>query len=124
MDAAWPTQYVCIGDETYCSKQMCQICPTSFERQGSHLHLHSYNNSLANCWPARLQYQSSCVTHCIIYGQTSSDTASGRIDIQVDGFRCLLCFEKEKLRNDECSVGVPNLENHSRFSGEGHCEHE
>lgn len=29
----------------------------------------------------------------------------------MDGFRCLFSFEEEKLRNDERSIGVPNLEN-------------
>lgn len=99
-------QYVCIGDETYCSNHNVKS-ERSSSIIGSDLHLNSYNKKLSKI----VSHNKVVFTHRIIYGQTSGDTASRRIDIQVDGLRCLFCFEEEKLRDDERGVSVPNLDN-------------
>jgi hypothetical protein len=100
MEHAWPTQYVCIGEETYCKADVRQSCissvlipvrPASAPLSVStHVRTHS-------------------TTHGVVNGEPGGDAPAGRVDVQVDGLGRVLRLEEQQLRDRQRRVIVVYL---------------
>lgn len=97
MEDAWPTQYVCIGEDTYCRRARHTLIQAWYiTRQWANLHLLGTRQDRLYLLCAQ---RASASTHCIIYREPRRHAPSRRVDVEVDGPRGVLGLEEEQLRD-------------------------
>lgn len=93
IEQAWPTQYVCMGEDTYWGFR-CTFTPID---QFADTSARSNDFKPASSMSLRQDWGRSRKfgTDCIIYCHASGNTSSRRINIEVNGFGCIFRFKKE-----------------------------